>query len=99
MQALPEGRLDGITWTGQKLAGAVDRLVGDAREHVMQVALGLDSVLRSVWLYRSTVNGRGAFAAAVRAREQVILTAQQDCAQGAFRGAVVSLQTATPRRL
>lgn len=54
-----------------------------------QISLGVEII--EFCSANQAVNGSGTFTAAVRAREQVILAAQRDHAQGAFSGVIVNL--------
>ena len=62
----------------------MDRVVSDAGQHVAQVKLWVETV--EFGGANQAVDRGGAFAAGVGAREQVVLSAQSDGAQGAFGG-------------
>ena len=76
----------------QQLVDAVDRMVGDALEHVAQVRLGIEAV--ELGRLHQAVDRRGALAARVGAGEQVVLAAEGDAAQRALGGVVVDLDAA-----
>ena len=64
-------------------------MVGDTGEHVAQVGFRIDVVqFRGA---DEAVDRGGTFAASVRSREQVVLAAQGDHAQGSFCGVVIDL--------
>jgi hypothetical protein len=58
---------------GQQLFDAVDGMVGDARKHIAQVALGVETIqLRRA---DQAVDRGGTLAAPVRSSEQIVLPA------------------------
>ena len=81
---------DGIPVPGQQFGDAVDRVVGDAGEHVAQPGLRIEAV--ELGGLDQRVDGRGALAAGVGAGEQPVLPAEGDGADRPLGGIVVDLQ-------
>ena len=77
---------------GQELLDAIDRVIGDAGQHVSEIRFGIETV--EFGGADQAVDRGGAFAAGIRAGEQVILAAQSDGAQGAFSGVIVDFDVA-----
>ena len=77
---------------GQEFLDAVDRMVGDAGQHVAEIRFGIETV--EFGGADQAVDRGGAFAAGIGAGEQVVLAAQSDGAQGTFGGVVVDLDAA-----
>ena len=71
----------------QEFLDAVDRMIGDAGQHVEEIDFGVETV--EFGGADQAVDRGGALAAHIGACEQVVLAAQSDGAQGAFRGVVV----------
>jgi len=67
---------------GQEVVDAVERVVGDARQHMAQPSLGIDA-LEFGGADQRVYRGR-TVAATVGAREQVVAAANRHAAQGAF---------------
>ena len=60
---------------GQQFVDAVDGMFGDARQNVVQVTLGIDSI--QLGCADQTVEYRSTLAASVRSSEQVVLPAER----------------------
>jgi hypothetical protein len=67
-------------------------MVGDAGQHSAEIGFRVEAV--EFGGADQAVDRGGALAAGIRACEQVVLAAQSDGAQGAFRGVVVDLDAA-----
>ena len=65
---------------GQQFGDAVDRVIGDAREHVAQVGFGIEAV--ELGRADQAVDRGGALAAGIGAAKQVVLATQSYSAQG-----------------
>jgi hypothetical protein len=76
---------------GQELLDAVDRMVGDAGQHVSEIRFGVEAV--DFGRANQAVDRGGALAASIGAGEQVVLAAQSDAAQSTI-GGIVSLDAA-----
>ena len=72
---------------GQQFADAVDRVVGDAAEHVAQVGFGIEPV--ELGRADQAVDRGGALAAGVGAGKEVVLPSQRDGTQGPLGGVIV----------
>ena len=62
-------------------------MVGDAGQHIAEIGFGIETV--QFGGADQAVDRGGALAAGIGAGEQVVLAAQSDGAQGAFRGVVM----------
>lgn len=71
----------------QQFLDAVDRMIGDALEHVAQIRLGVQPI--EFGRLHQAVDRRGALATGVGAEEQVVLATQADPAQRALGSIVV----------
>jgi hypothetical protein len=79
----------------EEFVDAVDGMRGDAGEHVAQPGERVDAVQLAG--LDQTIDGGGTLSAGVRSREQPILPAEGDAADGVFGAVVVDLQPAIPR--
>jgi hypothetical protein len=77
---------------GQEFLDAVDRMIGDAGQHVSEIGFGIETV--EFGAADQGVDRGGALAAGIGTGEQVVLPTQSDGAQGAFGGVVVDLDGA-----
>jgi hypothetical protein len=80
------GRLGGRPVPGQKIGQPFGRIIGDAREHVMQIGLGIEAVQLGR-LDQGIEDGR-ALGPEVGAGEQVVLAPERHAAQRPFGGVV-----------
>ena len=69
---------------GRQFVDTVDRVVGDAGEHLGQVGLRIEAV--QFGGFDDGVDGGGALAAFLGAGEQPVLSSQGEGADGAFGG-------------
>src|ERR1700756_2340081 len=74
----------------QQLLDAIDRMIGNALEYVMQIALRVDLI--ELAGFNKTVNDRCTLAAAVRSEEQIIASPGTDSTNGTLRDIIVYLQ-------
>ena len=63
---------------GQQLADAIDRMVGDAAEHLAQISFRVEFV--ELGSLNERVGGCGALPTGIRACEQIVLPAQHNLA-------------------
>jgi hypothetical protein len=85
----------------QQLFDAVDRVIGDALEHLAQVRLGIQPV--ELGRLHEATDRRRTLATCIGAEEQVVLATQPDATQRALGGIVVDLDgpvvAVAPQRL
>src|SRR5271155_2033793 len=79
-----------IPW--QEILDAVDRMIGDAGQHISEIRFGIETV--ELGGADQAVDRGGTLTAGIGAGEQVVFPAQSDGSQGAFGGVIVYLDAA-----
>src|SRR5690349_12524632 len=75
---------------GQQFVNTIDRILGDAREHMAKVSLRVNIV--ELGRADQTVDCSGSFSTGISASEQVILPPNRDRTQRSFRRVVIDLE-------
>src|SRR5882672_9375429 len=75
----------------QQLLDAIDRMIGDALEYVVQIALRVDVIKFAT--FHETINDRRTLTAGVGSEEQIIASPGTDSTNGTLRDIIVDLQS------